>query len=263
MRRHDSGYLEIRTPEGIAFRLQLASPYLRFLAWVVDMMVVATIMTVSLRILGPIFEFGAYLVMFLGQFFIQFIYSVIMEWFCRGRTLGKLLLRLRVVDEQGLRLQFNQVVVRNLMRALDSLAMFYAVGGLVCLLSRKNQRLGDIAAGTIVIRHQREIAPATDVIKTEKYNSLRAYPHLVSRLRRNLTPEETALALRAVVRRHELDPEARLHLFEALAVHYRAIVTFPEEATVGLTDEQYVRNLVDVLFIPSTSDARGIRAAAN
>jgi len=254
MRRYD-GYLDIKTPEGITFRLQLASPYLRFLAWFVDGLVTVVLLTLSLELLTPLLIVAPFLIHFLGLFFIHFAYASGMEWFFRGRTLGKILLRLRVVDEAGMRLQFNQVVVRNLLRIVDSMAVFYAVGGLACLLNRKNQRLGDIAAGTIVIRHQRELAAAADVIKTEKYNSLRAYPHLVSRLRRSLTPEQTSLALRAVMRRHELEPEARLRLFEQLAAHYRALVPFPEEASTGITDEQYVRNLVEVIFMPSGAGA--------
>ena len=77
------------------------------------------------------------------------------EWRWRGQTIGKRLLRLRVVDAEGMRLQFNQIVTRNLLRFVDSLPAFYFVGGLACWLSPKCQRLGDIAANTIVIRNPR------------------------------------------------------------------------------------------------------------
>ena len=61
--------------------------------------------------------------------------SMATEWFCRGQTVGKRLLHLRVADVQGLRLQFSQIAIRNLMRFVDSLPTFYLVGGIACLLS--------------------------------------------------------------------------------------------------------------------------------
>jgi hypothetical protein len=81
-----------------------------------------------------------------------------------------------------------------------------------------------------------------------KYNSLRDYPHLVTRLRQKVTPQEAGIALQALLRRDSLAPQARVELFEQIASHFRSIVEFPDEATYGITDEQYVRNIVDILF---------------
>jgi len=60
----------------------------------------------------------------LAYFVIQIGYGIVMEWFWRGQTLGKRLLRLRVIDSQGLRLQFSQIVIRNLLRFVDMLRCF-------------------------------------------------------------------------------------------------------------------------------------------
>ena len=60
-------------------------------------------------------------------------------------------------------------------------------------------------------------------------------------------------ALHALLRRDLLTPAARLQVFAALAEHFRALVAFPQEATDGVSDEQYVRNVVDVLFHASHS----------
>jgi hypothetical protein len=86
-----------------------------------------------------------------------------------------------------------------------------------------------------------------------KYNSLREYPHLEARLRQRVSPGEARLALQSLLRRDRLESRARLELFEELAAHFRALVVFPPEAYEGITAEQYVRNVVDVLFRPRVS----------
>jgi hypothetical protein len=152
------------------------------------------------------------------------------------------------VDSQGLRLQFNQIVTRNLLRFVDSLPALYLVGGIVSLLNPACQRLGDIAANTIVIRNPRLVEPDLDQLLAGKYNSLRQYPHLAARLRQQILPAAAALAVQALLRRDEFDPVARVELLAQLAGHFRARVEFPPEATDGITDEQYLRNVVDILY---------------
>jgi hypothetical protein len=184
----------------------------------------------------------------LGYFAISIGYGIICEWWWRGQTVGKKLFRLRVVDAEGLRLQFNQIVTRNLLRFVDSLPAFYFVGGVTCWLNSKCQRLGDIAANTIVVRNPRITEPDLDQLLAGKYNSLRAYPHLAARLRQRVTPAEAGIALQALLRRDEFDPYARIELFADLAAHFRAKVDFPAEAIEGIADEQYLRNVVDVVY---------------
>jgi hypothetical protein len=81
-----------------------------------------------------------------------------------------------------------------------------------------------------------------------KFNSLRQYPHLAARLRQRISPAEAAVAMQALLRRDEFDPIARVELFDDLAAQFRAKVVFPPEATDGITDEQYLRNVVDVIY---------------
>jgi uncharacterized RDD family membrane protein YckC len=243
--------LQIRTPEGIVFSQQLAGPVTRFLAWTVDLLCISMLLTVLmffmvfLDLLSPGFGGAASV---LGYFVISIGYGIVCEWAWRGQTIGKKMMRLRVVDAEGLRLQFNQIVTRNLLRFVDSLPVTYVVGGLVCWFNRKCQRLGDIAANTIVIRLPRVSEPDLDQLLAGKFNSLRAYPHLAARLRQNVSPAEAAVALQALLRRDELEPVARVELFAELAEHVRNKTSFPAEATDGIADEQYVRNVVDVLF---------------
>jgi hypothetical protein len=160
-----------------------------------------------------------------------------------------------------LKLHFSQVAIRNLLRAVDMLPGFYLVGGLACLWSRRAQRLGDIAANTIVIRSPKLGEPDLDQLLAGKYNSLRAYPHLEARLRQRVSPGEAALAVQALVRRDQLEPAARVDLFAQLAAHFRSKVVFPAEALDGITDEQYVRNVVDVLYRTGQAQVSAAKAA--
>ena len=260
MRHTKTNTLLIQTPEGIVFSLLLAGPVTRFLAWAVDIACIGVLWIVLgslLGFLGLISLDLARALIVLAYFVIQIGYGITMEWLWRGQTIGKRLLRLRVMDAQGLRLQFSQIVIRNLLRFVDALPAFYLVGGIVCLASGRAQRLGDLAANTIVIRNPRIREPDLDQLLAGKFNSLRDYPHLIARLRQRVSPAEARVALQALLRRDELDARARVELFADIAAHLRSLVAFPAEAVEGVADEQYVRNVVDVLFGPQRPQRRG------
>lgn len=251
MRHDDLPSLRIRTPEGITFAMTLAGPAVRCLAWIIDFMCIAIVASIAgqlLKILGAIHADVARAAAILAYFLVSIGYGMLLEWYWSGQTCGKRLLRLRVVDAQGLRLQKSQVIIRNLLRFVDSLPALYLLGGIVCLSNRLAQRLGDIAANTVVIRIPTFTPPDFEQLLEGKYNSLRDYPHLAARLRQQTSPQEANLALQAILRRDQLTPAARLQLFERLATHFRSLVDFPPEALEGLSDEQYVRNVFDVLF---------------
>jgi uncharacterized RDD family membrane protein YckC len=247
--------LTIKTPEGIKFSLRLAGPVTRFLSWAVDLgtvFAIISILNVVLGIFGVISRDLAVAANIVAFFLVSIGYGIITEWYWQGQTLGKKLLRLRVMDEQGLRLQFSQIVIRNLLRFIDSLPALYLVGGLFCLFNKRAQRLGDFAANTIVIWAPHVDEPDLNQLLEDKYNSFRAYPHLEARLRQHITPAEAQIAIQSIVRRDDLDPQARIALFRELTAYFKTIVNFPQEATDGLSDEQYVRNLVEAIFRPKT-----------
>lgn len=243
--------LYIRTPEGIIFSMLLAGPVTRFLAWGIDLAcisVATTIVGTALLIFSIVSYDLAQALTAVSFFIISIGYAIAAEWYWRGQTIGKKLLKLRVMDVQGLRLHFSQIVIRNLLRFVDSLPVFYFIGGIACLMSSRSQRLGDIAANTIVVRNPKISEPDLKQILAGKYNSLRDHPYLSARLRQKVTPQEASIALQAVLRRDELEPQARIELFEQIATHFRTIVEFPEESVQGIADEQYIRNVVDVVF---------------
>jgi uncharacterized RDD family membrane protein YckC len=245
--------LIIKTPEGIEFSLLLAGPITRFLAWAIDLgtiFALILILNVVFGLLGILSRDLAMAANIIGFFIISIGYGILTEWYWHGQTLGKRLLRLRVMDEQGLRLQFSQIVIRNLLRFVDSLPGLYLVGGLACLFNKRAQRLGDFAANTIVVWSPRIAEPDLNQLLESKYNSFREYPHIEARLRQNVTPLEAQIAVESIVRRNDLEPRARVELFHELSDYFKSIVSFPQEAVDGISDEQYVRNAVEALLRP-------------
>lgn len=243
--------LQIGTPEGVTFSLPLAGPVTRAMAYFIDFLAISA----AFSVLKPLL---LALVVVAGDWglgmnlLIQFVFiegtRMISELLWRGQTVGKKILGLRVMDERGLKLQASQVVVRNLMRFVDALPFFYAVGGTVALFSAKEQRLGDLAAGTVVVRTVKSSPPDVSSVLQGKFNSFRDFPHLEARLRQKVSPEEAQLALQMLVRCETLEEEARLRISGKLAALFREKVAFPEEAVFGLSDEQYVRNVVETVF---------------
>jgi hypothetical protein len=128
------------------------------------------------------------------------------------------------------------------------LPAFYLVGGLATLINSRTQRLGDLAANTVVIRSPQIEQPDLEQVLTGKFNSLRSHPHLEARLRQKISPMEASLALQAILRRDEFEPRARAELFARLGEHFRSLVEFPPDVVEHITDEQYLRNVVDIVF---------------
>jgi len=221
------------------------------LAYTIDLAVVVALGQLLEKVVQPLRFFGEDLSTALitaFYFAISLIYMSLAEWFWRGQSVGKRLLGLRVVEASGLRLELPQVIVRNLMRFIDALPALYLVGAVACVLNRRRQRLGDLVAGTVVIRMPKLAGPNLDELRGSKYNSLAEQRHLAARLRQKVTPEVARLAFEAVLRREELEPASRLALFHELADYFRELVSYPAEIVEQLSDEQYVRGVVDVLF---------------
>jgi uncharacterized RDD family membrane protein YckC len=248
--------LTVRTPEGIVFSWPLAGPVSRMLALLIDFVCIGAAFLVLqqgiaiLQIVSADWATGIAVILY---FVLQIGYGIACEWLWRGQTIGKRVVHIRVIDGEGLRLAPGQVILRNLLRAVDSLPLFYAVGGVSCAVTRHSQRLGDLAANTVVIRHQQAATPELSEALRLRYNSLRQWPHLCARLRQRSTPEEAGAALEAIMRRDEIDAGPRLELFGDLARHFQGKVEFPPEALDGLSSEQYIRDVVQVLFEGSST----------
>jgi hypothetical protein len=184
----------------------------------------------------------------LTLFIITTFYGIVLEWWWRGQTVGKRVLKLRVMDERGLGLRPSQIVVRNILRAVDSLPLFYVVGGVAMVFTRHCQRLGDLAAGTVVVRTPVLREPRLEALLAGQYNSFRDHPLVEARLRQRVSPEEAQLVLSALIRRDELDPPRRIAVYREIADHLRSLAPFPAEVTATLTDEQFLRNAAETIF---------------
>lgn len=243
--------LELRTPEGIVFSLPLAGPVSRLLALWVDLAVVSVLAGIVRQVVTVLFAWNtdaAQGAMTVAYFLLSFLYGIVSEWLWQGQTVGKRLLGIRVMDRDGLPMQFAQIVVRNLIRPIDMLPAFYLVGGIASLWTRHGQRLGDLAANTVVTRTRSLEVPDLRKLDRGRFNSMLEHPHLAARLRQRVPPPLAGIALDALLRRDQLDDGPRVALFRELADRLRSYVPFPPESVENLSDEQYVRNAVEILY---------------
>jgi uncharacterized RDD family membrane protein YckC len=147
----------VPTPEGIELSLKVAGPISRARAWLLDLLIRLAILVVLGIILGTLGKFGSGLIL-LSAFILEWAYPVLFEVLRQGQTPGKRACDLRVLHEDGTPVQWRASVARNLIRAVDFLPVFYGFGLIAMLLNRDFKRLGDLAAGTIVVHTERKRA---------------------------------------------------------------------------------------------------------
>lgn len=152
---------------------------------------------------------------FILYFLVDWGYAIFLEGLWSGQTVGKRLFGLRVIQESGVRVSWLQALLRNLARPVDRLPLFYFVGGAAALFTQSQQRLGDLLAGTVVVRERRLKIPAS-LSRPEGDTALLGDPDFRARVAKLSADEETVL-FAAAMRREELGMEARLHLFSTLS----------------------------------------------
>jgi len=158
--------LNIDTPELVSIEMPIAGVGSRFIAIVVDYLIwgaafivlilLATILLPALHALGKISANWALGIFFLIVFLLHWGYFTLFEAFGNGRTPGKRVAKIHVIHRSGRALSFVESLARNLVRVVDYMPSFYAIGVVAIFMSRQNQRLGDMVAGTLVVR-DREI----------------------------------------------------------------------------------------------------------
>ena len=140
----------IATPEGIELELRLAGPVPRAGAWALDFLLRLAILFLAAMILGALGGFGSG-VFLLMWFFLEWLFPAWCEVYLAGATPGKKALGLAVLHDDGTPVRWPAALARNLLRAIDFLPLFYGIGLLAMLMNRDFKRLGDLAAGTIVV----------------------------------------------------------------------------------------------------------------
>ncbi len=139
----------LETPEGIELNLRVAGPVPRALAWSIDGLIRYGTLWGLLLVVTPLGGggFGLWLIaLFLGEW----LYPALFEVY-GGATPGKKALGLKVLHANGTPVDWPAALIRNLLRAVDFLPVFYGFGLVAMLGNRDFQRLGDLAAGTLVI----------------------------------------------------------------------------------------------------------------
>jgi uncharacterized RDD family membrane protein YckC len=140
----------IATPEGIELALRLAGPVPRALAWALDFALRVAILLLAGMVLGALGGFGTG-VFLLAWFFLEWLFPAWCEVNWGGATPGKKALRLVVLHDDGTPVRWPAALARNLLRAIDFLPLFYCIGLVAMVMNRDFKRLGDLAAGTIVV----------------------------------------------------------------------------------------------------------------
>ena len=139
------------TPEGVALELVLAGLGSRFLARLLDTVIQgALIIALALGAAATHAPGWIDAFVFVFVFLVVFAYDVVMETLNNGRTFGKQAAGIRVLGQSGEPIRFVPSAVRNILRIIDFLPLFYLVGSVSIVLTERDQRLGDLAAGTIV-----------------------------------------------------------------------------------------------------------------
>ena len=147
-------YREIETPEGVELHLRAAGPVARALAYSIDLLLRGAVIFVLSIVLSVTGRFGMGMFMIV-IFLMEWFYPVLFEVYRNGETPGKRMFGLRVVNDNGTPVGWGPSLVRNLLRTVDFMPSFYAFGMVSMLLNRDFKRLGDLAAGTVVVYQDR------------------------------------------------------------------------------------------------------------
>ena len=235
----------ILTPEHVPVQLFPAGPGVRFLALMVDTFILWTTSFLLLIFLSLILPIGINFAVWLTlNFILQWGYHMYFEVRRQGRSPGKKVMGLRVVDGRGLPITFQQAFIRNVSRAFDGLPVFYAVGALFCLFDPRQRRGGDILADTLVIRDRKATDPGGITADARRFNSLRT-PGVLRRIRHRVSLEQREFLATLCLRAGRLNPKARFDLMEEVGAYYREILEVDDP---HLSGENLVRGVTAILF---------------
>lgn len=140
----------IQTPEGVELGLRVAGPVARAYAWLIDFLIRLGIYVALLFVLSRLGHTGLGILLIL-MFLLEWFYPVLFEIYKQGATPGKHSLGIRVVNDDGSEVTWQTSLTRNLLRAVDFLPFLYGFGIVTMLFNGDFKRLGDLAAGTIVV----------------------------------------------------------------------------------------------------------------
>jgi uncharacterized RDD family membrane protein YckC len=253
---------EIVTGEAVILDLPYARFPTRMLAWLLDMLVEIVILVVILTLVGTgmatkvLNNASGTAVVIAGLVLVIVGYPIACETLSRGRSLGKLALGLRVVADDGGPVRFRQALVRGLAGAIECWTLFGLPALITSMLSERGKRLGDIFAGTFVVRERAPKAAAPFVFPASAYPgrfpgadrqpyAAAAYiaPNLqpwAASLELSAVPEPLAASAASYLSRYgQLNETAREQLGKQLANDLAARVSPPPPAGLSPADYLY------------------------
>jgi uncharacterized RDD family membrane protein YckC len=218
--------LTIDTPEQIALEFPLASAGSRFLALAIDsliqfgsiialFLIAAATTSVVSRSATP----WTFAVLLFAGFVVYYGYFAVFEAVWSGQTPGKRVFRLRVISTSGRPITVYESLLRNLVRIVDQIPGMYAVGLVTMFLTDRSQRLGDLAADTVVV--------AERPVDAGHIGSPSARPVGVHRGATRLSGEELAVIDTFLSRRHDVPAAVRAETAKAIAARVRRQLNIP------------------------------------
>jgi uncharacterized RDD family membrane protein YckC len=228
--------MSIATPEGVEVELTLAGIGSRFIAAGVDFTIQILVLSALATLLRPAGDTG-FAVFTSLAFALIFFYDVLFEVLGRGKTPGKRASGLRVVGPGGRPIALVRSAVRNILRIIDILPGFYLVGMVVIFVTPRNQRIGDLVAGTHVVRDRhggRREEPPTVFPRVDLGAAATWDVSAVS-------ADDVATVRAFLERRSRLQPDARRALARELASRLRPRVGGASPST---GDEHFLELLV-------------------
>jgi uncharacterized RDD family membrane protein YckC len=245
---------EVLTTEKVPISYRVAGLGARFLAWLVDFHLILGLGLTGWLLSLPL-ELGrpglGMAMMFLWWFTLSWSYFLLFEWLWKGQTPGKRLLGIRVVHLNGTAVTFFQSAVRNLLRLADALPIPIpspifpgGLGFLIAAGNRESRRLGDLAAGTLVVHVEQRAQPIRALYAADT-EADRARQALLRQRLGQLSREQKQTLLDLCLRRDQLRLNERARLFRAAAEFFQARLDLAPAAYES--DEKFVLQAMSVL----------------
>ncbi len=256
--------LSIETPELVTIEMPIAGVGSRFIAVLVDYLIwtVALVVSVllillvdpSLNSFSKLGEKWSIALVILIFFIWYWGYFTLFETFWSGRTPGKRLVKIRVIQSSGRGIGFFEAMIRNLLRVVDGAPAVYAIGVISVLVTRQHQRLGDLAAGTIVV-HERQRLEASIGASSRSFTAGLFDPPPNARRNRLCELDSHALLLLSttdleilegfLARRLDLNQETRDRLVHQICTTITARMGVPVPQGIG--NESYLEEIAHQL----------------
>jgi uncharacterized RDD family membrane protein YckC len=245
----DDSY-DLRTPEQIDLQYDLAGLGSRFLAMAIDMLIQGAVVAALAAVFGlggalltwsfrDLLGTSAAIILSIGialailfVFLLTWGYFLVFELIWNGQTPGKRVAGIRVLTSRGEPVTLVHALVRNLLRLVDMLPASYMIGTICILVTRRGQRLGDLAAGTVVVRERRADLPRT-------LPPLDPTLALSPQVARAFSADDVRLARDFLLRAPSLPPNRRSELGRQVAATLRTrLAAAGQPAPPDLTDDR-------------------------